>query len=372
MAVDPECIVADARAGRAVLDRGPAWVILELTQRCNLWCIMCREREQPVGGDLAGDALDRACAHLADAAVVVLNGWGEPLMHREFPRVLARIRAVAPGAVVRFNTNAELLRPRLAGLLVDDAHPSVVTFSCDGATPSTYETVRRGADFARSLRNLRLLLELRRARGSRWPRLSIEMVVQQANVHEVAAVVALGARLGADEVYLEEVLPPPSGRPLREMQADAATHVGQWTVACAIAARHGMGLGGAAALRFARAEAAAAGPAGPVPPRMSDARATPFCYEPFQTVSVQFDGGVRPCCRLPDPVANLRERPLGEIWNGPEFQALRAAMAAGTPPSFCAGCMDSGHHVPVAHGPATAAPRPAAAEPTAAPLTWSA
>ncbi|MCI0340419.1 MAG: SPASM domain-containing protein [Planctomycetales bacterium] len=353
-----ERVRAAASEGRETLPFGPAWLNIEVTQRCNLWCVMCRDPGQPTGGDLEDRALESLLPHVADARVVVLNGWGEPLVFPGFRALLARVRALAPGALVRFNTNGLLLDASLADLLADPRHPSAVALSCDGATPATYAAIRRGGDLEAALRRLDLLAALKRARGSPYPRLFVEVVLQRRNAPELPGIVDIAVRLGAEAVTVEDVRGGSFGTPLGELIADVEDHLDAYEEACRRASAAGIAVGGSGALRFARALAARR-PAAPAAAGAREApRARRFCYEPFQTAYVKQNGDVRPCCRYPAPFGNLGRDALPAIWNGERWRRLRAAMASGSPDPVCASCMASGHHVPVPHEEA-AAPAPA-------------
>ena len=60
---------------------------------------------------------------------------------------------------------------------------------------------------------------------------------------------------------------------------------------------------------------------------------------------VRADGEVWPCCnavfhqnRYSFPAGNVREKELGEIWNGDLYRTLRRGWFAGRPPDFCRIC----------------------------------
>ena len=65
-----------------------AWQI-ELTTRCPLRCRMCaREEEAPwQHQDMALEDFKRILPYLTDVETVVLEGWGESLLHKDLSRV---------------------------------------------------------------------------------------------------------------------------------------------------------------------------------------------------------------------------------------------------------------------------------------------
>lgn len=72
-----------------------------------------------------------------------------------------------------------------------------------------------------------------------------------------------------------------------------------------------------------------------------------ICALPWQNLSVDVDGSSRPCCKFahhspdsPYQMANLKDAPLDEVWNGDGMQKLRHDFLAGVKPAECATCWD--------------------------------
>lgn len=68
----------------------------------------------------------------------------------------------------------------------------------------------------------------------------------------------------------------------------------------------------------------------PVPPE--------FCSAPWKLLHVSPQGDVFSCYESVVPLGNVHERSLQEIWNGPEFVALRQKMRDGERVAACAKC----------------------------------
>ncbi|MFO8072876.1 MAG: SPASM domain-containing protein [Polyangia bacterium] len=63
------------------------------------------------------------------------------------------------------------------------------------------------------------------------------------------------------------------------------------------------------------------------------------CLSPWQTAPVGVDGALTFCdCRPEEPLGNLFERPLAEIWNGERARQLRRGMRGPNPPEECRVC----------------------------------
>jgi radical SAM protein with 4Fe4S-binding SPASM domain len=72
-----------------------------------------------------------------------------------------------------------------------------------------------------------------------------------------------------------------------------------------------------------------------------------ICALPWQNLSLDVDGSSRPCCKFahhddgsPYQMANLKDAPLDEVWNGDGMQKLRRDFLDGVKPAECTTCWD--------------------------------
>jgi len=72
-----------------------------------------------------------------------------------------------------------------------------------------------------------------------------------------------------------------------------------------------------------------------------------ICALPWQNLSLDVDGSSRPCCKFahhdgasPYQLANLKDAPLDEVWNGEGMQKLRRDFLDGVKPAECQTCWD--------------------------------
>lgn len=276
-------ILLDYRRGRDTVSALPIRMWIESTARCNLRCEMCPNKDMPgadkghMSLDLFKRILDQAAPHVHD---IYLHHRGEPLLN---PALYDMIRyANAKGVPTRFHSNGCLLDAEKAEKLLD-AGPSLVSFSIDGFEKETYEKVRVGGTFEKTLENVFHFLARRRARGLRKPYVVIEKILfaNRAETPETRAKIdALTRRFreaGADEVvekaeyeWAEERLP----------------------------------------------ESACAG------------RTMSKCTFPWYAMVVLWNGKVTPCPQDfwgKIELGDLTVTPLRAIWNGEPYRALRRA-----------------------------------------------
>ncbi|HTR03348.1 MAG TPA: radical SAM protein [Thermoanaerobaculia bacterium] len=196
----------------------PLNVILDLTARCNLKCVMCYfaatdrllfppyDRQLSDDGNLPVDVFERIAADLFPRAWrVALACAAEPMIHPRFRDILAIAgRYGVPD--LWFPTNLLALSPPTAEALVTN-HVTTVAASIDGVTKETYEKIRVPAKWERLLACLDLLGAVRRDRKSKTPRLRIIFTWMRSNRAELAALPEFAAAHGASEIDVRFVSP---------------------------------------------------------------------------------------------------------------------------------------------------------------------
>jgi putative metalloenzyme radical SAM/SPASM domain maturase len=165
----------------------PSKLFVEVTTRCNLRCAMCL-KQAPGQGLIDGDMSDETFARLAPAfphlEALVLNGIGEPLLHRGLERFVTTARAAMPAdAWIGFQTNGQLLGERRAGALVR-AGVDRIAISADAVRPEELRRLHGGARLGPIESAARWLHEA----GDRVGRplsLGLEFVAMRSNLHQL-------------------------------------------------------------------------------------------------------------------------------------------------------------------------------------------
>ncbi|MCB1041280.1 MAG: SPASM domain-containing protein, partial [Acidimicrobiales bacterium] len=151
----PEAAYARVFDHLPVEEAEPAWpqqLEFALSNACNLQCVMCngdlssairvhREGRQPlpvVYDDSFFEELDLFLPHLRSAAFL----GGEPFLGRESLRVLQRLAELPTRPRCSITTNGTQWNDRIHRIV--SSLPMHVTVSLDGASTSTYESIRVG------------------------------------------------------------------------------------------------------------------------------------------------------------------------------------------------------------------------------------
>lgn len=205
---DP-CRMANSRLNREEAERGeplprsfPRRVVLEVTNACNLNCVMCGR----VDADFRATYFDmnwlrRLEPILSKVEEVTLMGWGEPTIHPDFAEMLHIIRG--HGARIYFCTNGMTLRrfkDDIFSNMVD-----VIAVSLDGSTPERNQAIRRGSDFDLITGGISDITAERARRGVPYPYLNFVTTLMADNFRDFPNIVKLAASLGMEEakaVYL--------------------------------------------------------------------------------------------------------------------------------------------------------------------------
>lgn len=186
-------------------------VILDLTERCNLKCVMCYfsavdrlrfapyDREISPQGILPVEVFEKIAADLFPSAWrVALGCAAEPMLHPRFREIL-EITGRYDVPDVWFPTNLLALTEANAEALVDTG-VAVVAASVDGFTRETYEKIRVGGTFARLEQRLDLLNEVKARRGSKTPNLRFIFTWMRSNREELRLLPAFAEKHGAAEI----------------------------------------------------------------------------------------------------------------------------------------------------------------------------
>ncbi|MBI4776563.1 MAG: radical SAM protein [Deltaproteobacteria bacterium] len=155
----------------------PDRITVELTNHCNLECVMC-PREHMTGSKgymevaLFRKIVDEMVSFGRTALVPFFRG--ETLLHPRWIEMLgyAKERGIGP---IQFATNATLMSEKAARALLD-LELDFVSFSLDSIDPDIYRTVRRGAELEVVLRNIEVFCDLKKRRKIDKPEIQVSVV----------------------------------------------------------------------------------------------------------------------------------------------------------------------------------------------------
>jgi radical SAM protein with 4Fe4S-binding SPASM domain len=296
----------------------PAYYFIDPINVCNLRCPLCPTGRGMLArprGRMELSLLKRIVDEIAPYAYrVEMYNWGEPFLH---PDIIDMIRYVSQRRItVGLSSNLNRLDAEMARQVVESGLTQLIV-SIDGATQETYATYRRRGQLDLALGNLELLLKTRQDSGHRTPFIIWRMLVGRHNEHEVEAVKAMAHKMGVDSFLtsalfvdtedpsqLEEWLP--TNQDYSPYDYSAETLENSW-----------------------------------------------HCHDLWESIVINWDGGVAPCCWLHDAefdFANASDHSIREIWNHPNYKSARRVIGNHTRQStdestICHHCRGNPHYM---------------------------
>jgi MoaA/NifB/PqqE/SkfB family radical SAM enzyme len=324
----------------AIAAHDPVCLYIETTNRCNLLCTTCPRTYEALEpeADMSWELFTRIVDQVPHIARAVLHGVGEPMLVKALPRMIRYLKA--RGVYVLFNTNGTVLTAK-KGRELCETDLDELRVSLDAANARTFIQVRGKDYFNRIVRNVRVFTQMQEREGLTKPRVSLWLTGLKETITQLSEFVRVAHAAGVKEVYLQRLVFFPEtaigmARPdqalFEQLNEEDAAHLD-------------------AAETLARSLGIAFSASGATEPEESLARRTDknpwsLCRRPWTLMYFTANGRALPCCIAPFSQRGYENYTLGdatqtslrEIWNGPAYQAFRAALQSDAPARSCANC----------------------------------
>lgn len=289
MILDRVRMVAAYLLGRPRWKIFPQEIVIELTNHCNLACVMCPQKDMTRNKGFMEESLFRSIVDQAAgrAELVYLYGTGESLLHKKLPEYIAYARS--KGLTTVLSTNIIPLTEQSANAVLNSGLDYLI-IAMDGASKETYESIRVGAKFEKLIANVKMVLAIR-GRLKTAPRIQMQMIISERTAHEVSAFKMLFTPDELRQIDLFRL------KPLFDTYARPGNAV-----------RH-----------------------------------TRPCYWLWNMAAIAWDGRMQLCCMDFDAVAmegNVRDTSIDDLWNSSRFNEIRARVRKVdySDISLCRGC----------------------------------
>jgi radical SAM protein with 4Fe4S-binding SPASM domain len=167
----------------------PVDVIVEVTRYCNLRCIMCPypHLKRPKG-EMKVETFKTICDEIAaesPSTRVWLAIMGEPLLIKD--RLIEMIKYAKKVGIheINLNTNAVFMTEEMSKKLIESGVDKILV-SIDGMTEATYNKIRVGGDFNTVIKNVAMLLKLKKMNADK-PEVIAQFIVMEENETEANA-----------------------------------------------------------------------------------------------------------------------------------------------------------------------------------------
>lgn len=198
---------------RPVMDALPSHIQLEHTSYCNARCIMCGHAIYGNRGaqHISDRMIERITSLLPTCELMVLHGYGEPLMTKNLDSLLELYRTY--GIEVTTNTNLSYLPQEILEHLVPVTKH--LRISCDAVTKEIYEGIRPGLSFDTFLENLNRLQKY-----APEIELMMEVVIMRQNVAQIPQMVQFAWEHGFSQISLNRL----GSHPVLNNEKDCLTY----------------------------------------------------------------------------------------------------------------------------------------------------
>jgi MoaA/NifB/PqqE/SkfB family radical SAM enzyme len=320
---------------------------LVLSNRCNLRCIHCyqvKNDDSLFAPAEIGRELRRELAGFYPYLSMLDLLGGEVFLSPGFEELVEDVAAMVSRPILNISTNGTLFDEAWAERIVRTPFHTV-TVSIDAATPETYRRLRCGGELATVLDGIRRIQKWKRKLGSEFPYLGSFFVIMRSNFREIPRYLDLMHQEGIGQVALETL------RINHQNTARTPGLVKDEVVASKpeVTELHGLlrqslrsGRRSLHAIRVSGLTTlfAAHGLDGsflhedgdgfyPESDNLrSDTGTFELCPNLWTTMFVTESGNVH-LCFLAEPIGNLYETPLAEIWNSPRALANRSRLISG-------------------------------------------
>lgn len=189
--------VEELENGKTILESYPRRLVFELTNACNLNCIMCGRNAADFKPTVFDMDVFRSFEPLMDTVEeVTLMGWGEPTIHPNFIEMLEIINKHS--ARKYFCSNGMNLKKIKNAIF--DYNVDVFAISLDGATDETNSRIRRGSKIDQITEDLKEIVRIKKERGLKYPWINFVFCAMRSNIRELPDLVRLAAEIGIEEV----------------------------------------------------------------------------------------------------------------------------------------------------------------------------
>lgn len=189
--------IREIDSGATILKSYPRRLVFELTNACNLNCVMCGRNAANFKPTVFDMDVFRSFEPIMDyAEEVTLMGWGEPTIHPHFNEMLEIINRHS--ARKYFCTNGMNLKKIKNAIF--DYNVDVFAVSLDGATDETNGRIRRGSKIDVIKEDLKDIVRIKKERGLKYPWINFVFCAMRSNIKELPDLVRLAAEIGIDEV----------------------------------------------------------------------------------------------------------------------------------------------------------------------------
>ena len=173
---------------------------VEPTTRCQLKCRICPRSDQTVQWveeDMSLTLYKKVSDYFSITKHVHLQGWGEPLLHKDIVEMVNIARRA--GSVVSLTTNGLLLDNNIIMELLK-SNINILAFSLGGSNDYVHSLVR-GGGLSEILNNICCLIAAKKKNCLEYPQIKLSYMMTKDNISELPEVLYLMKKFNICQSY---------------------------------------------------------------------------------------------------------------------------------------------------------------------------
>jgi len=295
-------------------------LIVTLSSRCNIDCIMCEVRRTK--WDIPYNVIQEALDFLPYLESVIWQG-GEPFLLEYFEEIFDEAAKFANLRQTIVTNGTLINEPWVDKLTRNNVE---LAFSIDGVTREVYEHIRQGAKFERVIRSLKMIQDARKRNQHEKMCLRLHMVVMKSNYHQLGGLMDFIQEYGFDAVHLismwgsqnreENIYYHQEKGPIEYIES-VRGKLAEKARSCNIEFLDSLPrVADNPGSRYSPGESICL---------KEDVREEPFvsCLAPWQQLNLDPGGGVRPGCLCLKAIGTVFDGKLKDLWNNDAMQSYR-------------------------------------------------
>lgn len=183
---------------KTILKSYPRKIEFNLTNKCNLSCIMCTKESHSCDFFAPDKLIDELIDIMPYLQSLTLRG-GEVFLHSRLFEILEKSKKNE--LFVEIITNGLLLNDSIINKIMQLNEFLTLTFSIDSLDKNKYEFIRRGGKFDKLMENISLFNEKRKNNGFKG-KININMVVMSINYKEIEDIIEFAGKNSLSVVQL--------------------------------------------------------------------------------------------------------------------------------------------------------------------------
>ena len=304
----------------------PSKLYLDITEDCNLHCIMCRDKIQINNKVMKRELFNRIIEEVSwGVTSYSLFNWGEPLLVNDFKeRVEFLVKKKLDQAVIDISTNGMLLNRTMTDFLLEKDVQVTVSFDAD--EKNVFENIRKGSNFDIIKRNIEYLTKRSQQKNLfRTP--GIYISIQKANWNNILNIFKSAYSYGIVRIGMGLVINPEEFRP--DFHEDLISSLND---AMHYAQIHNI------IVDLYPTKVGNYYWDGTNYSLIENIILMTTCDVTLNTASIGWNGNVYLCCNYGDIAGNINGKSFLEIWNSKKYDEFRRIINTDRMPERCKNC----------------------------------